>query len=70
MRRPLYNGRLECTLRIQSLYHEIILLKKPSKPLRMGNLNPFHQLVDVLTHPFEYKIELKKYALAPRPENR
>jgi uncharacterized protein YdiU (UPF0061 family) len=33
-----------------------------------GNFNPFHQLVDILTHPFEYKATLKKYALAPRPE--
>ena len=33
-----------------------------------GDFNLFHQLVDILTHPFEYKSALKKYALAPRPE--
>ena len=33
-----------------------------------GDFHPFHQLVDILNHPFEYKSALKKYALAPRPE--
>ena len=44
------------------------LIEEAIQAAENGNLNPFHQLVDVLTYPFEYKIELKKYALAPRPE--
>ena len=44
------------------------LIEEAIQAAEDGNLNPFHQLVDVLTHPFEYKVELKKYALAPRPE--
>ena len=44
------------------------LIEEAIQAAEDGNLNPFHQLVDVLTHPFEYKVELKKYVLAPRPE--
>ena len=33
-----------------------------------GNFNLFHQIIDILMHPFEYKVSLKKYALTPRPE--
>jgi len=36
--------------------------------VREGDFNLFHQLVAILAHPFEYKAALKKYALAPRPE--
>tara|TARA_B100000686_G_scaffold289667_1_gene316503 strand:+ start:465 stop:1949 length:1485 start_codon:yes stop_codon:yes gene_type:complete len=32
------------------------------------NFNLFHQLIDVLKQPFEYHSALKKYALAPRPD--
>ena len=44
------------------------LIEEAIQAAEDGNLNPFHQLVDIFTHPFEYKVELKKYALAPRPE--
>lgn len=44
------------------------LIEEAIQAAENGNLNLFHQLVDILTHPFEYKVELKKYALAPRPE--
>ena len=44
------------------------LIEEAIQAAENGNLNLFHKLVDILTHPFEYKVELKKYALAPRPE--
>jgi uncharacterized protein YdiU (UPF0061 family) len=34
----------------------------------MGDLEPFHQLMDVVVNPYEYKPELSRYALPPRPE--
>ena len=44
------------------------LIEEAIQAAENGNLNLFHQLVDILKHPFEYKVALKKYALPPRPE--
>jgi uncharacterized protein YdiU (UPF0061 family) len=38
--------------------------------LEDGNLEPFHQLVDVLADPYEYRGEKRHYALPPREEQR
>ncbi len=33
-----------------------------------GDLSVFHQLVDVLAQPHQYRVELALYATPPRPE--
>ncbi len=35
---------------------------------RRADLGPFHQLVNVLTHPFDYESGLSEFALPPRPD--
>ena len=35
-----------------------------------GNLKPFHQLVDVLARPCDYRDETRRYAMPPRDEQR